>query len=278
VNSSVRTLGLGLSLIVVGAAGIGCGPSDSRSVGPASPVVAAAGPSPTRVFPGLEPTTTVSSNPPATDTPTKPSIPATTTTPATATPTTATPATATPTTATPTTATPATATPATATTTLERSGTNISSDAAIGDPLSISIPAIGVSSALVPSGTLDDGTVAVPPDPSIAGWFTGGPKPGERGPAVIMGHVNSKKFGPGVFYRLREIPIGSVVTVGTTGDPQQFIVQSVEQYPKNQFPTEAVYGPVPQPALRLITCGGSFDSSIGHYRDNIVVFLVPAPI
>ena len=98
------------------------------------------------------------------------------------------------------------------------------------------------------------------------------------GPAVIMGHVNSKKFGPGVFYRLREIPVGSVVTVGTTGGPEQFIVQSVEQYPKNQFPTEAVYGPVPLPALRLITCGGSFDSSIGHYRDNIVVFLVPAPV
>ena len=93
-----------------------------------------------------------------------------------------------------------------------------------------------------------------------------------------MGHVNSKQFGPGVFYRLREIPVGSVVTVGTTGGPERFIVQSVEQYPKNQFPTEAVYGPVPLPALRLITCGGSFDSSIGHYRDNIVVFLVPEPV
>lgn len=69
-----------------------------------------------------------------------------------------------------------------------------------------------------------------------------------------------------------------MVTVDTTGGPEQFIVQSVEQYPKNQFPTEAVYGPVPLPALRLITCGGSFDSSIGHCRDNIVVVLVPAPV
>ena len=273
-NASIRTFGLGLSLVALGVVGVGCGASGSRAVGPASPVPAAATLAPMPVSARVEPTSTVSTNSLLADVPTTPSIPKAMA-PATTIPATTTPATTIPATTTPATTIPATTTPAT---TLERSGTNISPDAAIGDPLSISIPAIGVSSALVPAGTLDDGTVAVPPDPSIAGWFTGGPRPGERGPAVIMGHVNSKKFGPGVFYRLREIPVGSVVTVGTTGGPEQFIVQSVEQYPKNQFPTEAVYGPVPLPALRLITCGGSFDSSIGHYRDNIVVFLVPAPV
>ncbi len=157
-----------------------------------------------------------------------------------------------------------------------RSGATVSPDAPVGDPLSISIPSIGVESALVPAGVLDDGTVAVPPDPNIAGYFTGGPRPGERGPAVIMGHVDSKKSGPGVFWHLVDLAVGAPVTVQTTTGAEDFVVLSVEQYPKNEFPTERVYGPVPQPALRLITCGGSFDRSIRHYRDNIIAFLAPA--
>ncbi len=156
-----------------------------------------------------------------------------------------------------------------------RSGANVSPDAAVGDPISIAIPSIDVDSVLVQAGVLADGTVAVPPDPAIAGWFTGGPKPGERGPAVIMGHVDSKKSGPGVFYRLVDIQVGAEVTITTTTTPLKFVVQSVDRFPKNQFPTQLVYGSVPQPALRLITCGGSFDRSIGHYRDNVVAFLVP---
>jgi Sortase domain len=157
-----------------------------------------------------------------------------------------------------------------------RSGANVSPDAPVGDPLSISIPSIGVESSLVPTGVLEDGTVAVPPDANIAGYFTGGPRPGQRGPAVIMGHVDSQKTGPGVFWHLVDLAAGAMVTVKTTTGPQQFVVQSVEQYPKNEFPTARVYGPVPDAALRLITCGGSFDRSIGHYRDNIIAFLVPA--
>jgi hypothetical protein len=156
-----------------------------------------------------------------------------------------------------------------------RSGAVVSDVVAVGDPLSISIPTIGVDSVLVPAGVLEDGTVAVPPDPSIAGWFTGGPRPGERGPAVIMGHVDSKASGPGVFYELRDLEVGAVATVETTTGPVRFVVQSVQQYPKDEFPTDLVYGSVPEPSLRLVTCGGSFDRSIGHYRDNIVAFLVP---
>lgn len=156
-----------------------------------------------------------------------------------------------------------------------RSGAESSTDEPVGDPIAISIPAIDVYSAVVPTGVLDDGTVAVPPDPAVAGWFTGGSRPGERGPAVIVGHVDSRVYGPGVFYDLVELPVGSVVTVETTTGPVEFVVQSVEQFPKDEFPTQRVYGPVPEPALRLITCGGSFDRSIRHYRDNIVAFLIP---
>lgn len=154
-----------------------------------------------------------------------------------------------------------------------RPGDEVSPAGVVGDPLSISIPALGVESELVATGVLPDGTIDVPASADVAGWFNGGPRPGERGPAVIMGHVDSKVTGPGVFWGLRDLELGDVVTVQTTTGAATFVVQSVQQYPKDMFPTSAVYGPVPEPALRLITCGGSFDRSIGHYRDNIVVFL-----
>lgn len=156
-----------------------------------------------------------------------------------------------------------------------RSGQNVTADVRVGEPVGISIPAIGVESDVVPTGTLPDGSVDVPADPGIAGWFEHGPRPGARGPAVIMGHVDSRSYGPGVFYRLRDLPVGSLVTVRTNGGPIDFEVESVRRFPKNEFPTELVYGPVPTTALRLITCGGSFDRSTGHYRDNVVAFLTP---
>jgi hypothetical protein len=147
--------------------------------------------------------------------------------------------------------------------------------ATVADPVAIHIPSIGVDSALVSTGVLDDGTVAVPPDANIAGWFNGGPRPGERGPAVIMGHVDSARTGPGVFYRLRDIVIGDIVTIDTPDGPIEFVVERVEQHPKLEFPTGAVYGPTPGPTLRLVTCGGSFDRSVRSYYDNIIVFLLP---
>lgn len=156
-----------------------------------------------------------------------------------------------------------------------RSGAIVSPTHSVGRPLSISVPAIGAEGLITPTGVLADGTVDVPADPSVAGWFEPGPKPGERGPAVVMGHVDSRSYGPGIFYRLRELQVGDIAIVDTETGQERFIVTSVEQYPKDGFPTERVYGPVPTRELRLITCGGSFDRSVRSYRDNIIAFLVP---
>jgi sortase (surface protein transpeptidase) len=156
-----------------------------------------------------------------------------------------------------------------------KSGANVNADPAIGDPISISIPSIGVESLLVPTGELPDATMAVPKDASIAGWFTGGPKPGERGPAVIMGHVDQKTTGPGVFWHLRDLQIGAEVTIHTTNGDVVFVAVESDLINKDEFPTDRVYGAVPTPELRLITCGGSFDRKIGHYRSNVIVYLVP---
>lgn len=140
----------------------------------------------------------------------------------------------------------------------------------------IVIPAIGVDAPLIPLGRASDGTLEVPKDWQVAGWFAGGPFPGEPGPAVVVGHVDSTS-GPAVFYRLRELRRGDVIVVGAEGRGRsRFRVVSSEWFAKSAFPTRRVYGPVSGPALRLVTCGGLFDESTGHYLDNLVVFAAPA--
>jgi sortase (surface protein transpeptidase) len=151
------------------------------------------------------------------------------------------------------------------------------SRAAPAPPVHISIPAIGVSAVVVRLGLKPDGTLEVPSDFDDTGWYTGGPAPGETGPAVVAGHIDSQR-GPAVFYRLRDLRPGDEITVGRAdGSSVRFTVDGIAQYPKRAFPTEAVFGPSPDPILRLITCGGSFDRSQRSYRDNVVVTARPAP-
>jgi Sortase domain len=139
-------------------------------------------------------------------------------------------------------------------------------------PVRLSIPAIAVSTPLVPLGRLPDGSIEVPHDWNTAGWYDRGPRPGQPGPAVILGHVDSRT-GPAVFYRLRALRPREIVRVSLAdGRILVFRVQRVERYPKDEFPTEAVYFPTLNRELRLITCGGDFDHARGSYRDNIVVY------
>lgn len=136
----------------------------------------------------------------------------------------------------------------------------------------VSVPAMGVDSALELL-TVDSAKVLqAPVDPQLAGWYAGGTVPGDPGPAVIAGHVDSQS-GPAVFYQLKQLKVGSVVSVTRSdGRVVRFRVDGVDQYPKDDFPTEAVYGPTPDPSLRLITCGGTFDYASHHYRDNVVAY------
>jgi sortase (surface protein transpeptidase) len=138
-------------------------------------------------------------------------------------------------------------------------------------PVRLQIEAIGVDSKLMDLGLRDDGTMQVPPGAFPAGWFTGAPTPGELGPAIIAGHIDMK--GPGVFHSLHKLKPGDKLTVRRRdGSAPVFRVSRIEQFHKNQFPTSLVYGNINHAGLRLITCGGSFNSKSGHYDDNIVVF------
>jgi Sortase domain len=140
------------------------------------------------------------------------------------------------------------------------------------EPVSLTIPAIGVRTKLVHLGLESNGTLQVPASAAVAGWYTGSPRPGAAGAAVIAGHVDSRTT-LGVFYWLRSLRPGDRVYVKRAdGTLAVFTVTSVRTYAKDQFPTAAVYGPVPDAELRLITCGGTFDWSTGHYLSNVVVF------
>jgi Sortase domain len=140
-----------------------------------------------------------------------------------------------------------------------------------GPPVRIRIPAIGVDSRLQRLGLEPDGTLQAPTDWGTAGWYAGGPRPGEAGPAVIAGHVDSTS-GPAVFYALRALRIGDAVLVtDRRGTVLRFVVDSIATFPKSRFPTALVYGPQPLPVLRLITCTGAFDAAKHSYVDNLVV-------
>lgn len=140
-------------------------------------------------------------------------------------------------------------------------------------PVRIEIATVKVSAPVDPAGKNGDGTLEVPTDFARTSYYTGRPVPGDRGPAVIIGHVDGRR-GPAVFHRLRELRPGNDVRIHRAdGSVITFMVERSKQVPKNAFPTDEVYGPTPDPTLRLITCGGSFDRRTGHYRDNTIVFL-----
>lgn len=139
-------------------------------------------------------------------------------------------------------------------------------------PVHVAIAALGVSSDLEHLGVRPDGTLAPPTDFQRAGWFAGGVEPGQPGPAVIAGHVDSRS-GPAVFQALGDLTPGDGIEVTRAdGSTVSFRVTEVTEHPKAEFPTEAVYGPVPGSELRLITCSGPFDEGTRHYVDNLVVF------
>jgi hypothetical protein len=142
---------------------------------------------------------------------------------------------------------------------------------AAGRPVSIQIPALGVDARVVPVG-LGPGRAMEVPAVDLAGWYEPGPRPGEAGPAVIVGHVDSRR-GPAEFFRLGQLRRGDRIVVGGAGGAaRSFLVEQVERRPKQALPVERIWNHTRRPVLRLITCGGSFDRAIGHYRDNVIMY------
>jgi LPXTG-site transpeptidase (sortase) family protein len=143
-------------------------------------------------------------------------------------------------------------------------------------PTAISIPAINVQSSLLTMGQTPDGAIEVPqmgPNYDKAGWYKFSPTPGEIGPAVILGHIDSAKKGPSVFFHLDSMKPGEKASVTRAdGTVAVFTVDRVKQYPKSNFPTLKVYGNTDSAQLRLITCGGDFNKAKRSYVDDTVVY------
>jgi len=157
----------------------------------------------------------------------------------------------------------------------EASFHSVRSYADVAEPVRLRIPALGVDAPLTHLGVAPNGTIEVPADCAVPGWFDQGPRPGQPGPAVILGHVDSKA-GPAVFYRLNRLPVGAVVFVDRAdGSTVDFRVRGMQHVAKTAFPTDLVYAPTLEPSLRLVTCGGPFDHSRSSYLDNVIVYADP---
>jgi LPXTG-site transpeptidase (sortase) family protein len=146
----------------------------------------------------------------------------------------------------------------------------------VAEPVTIAIPSLGVDAPVVPVGLEPSGEMEVPPA-TEAGWYLHGPRPGAAsGTAVIAAHVD---YGGqrGVFFDLRSLQVGAEVTVDDAdGVRRRFVVVERYQVDKDELPIEQIFVAGGEPGLTLITCGGTFDSGVRSYRDNIVVRAVPA--
>ena len=142
-------------------------------------------------------------------------------------------------------------------------------------PVRLRIPTIGVDTEVESLGLATDRSIEVPSGPGVAGWWVGGPRPGQVGPAVIMGHVRWKT--PAVFFRLDRLERGDEVLVDRAdGTTARFVVTGQGTYRKVAFPSDLVYYPTLDPELRLVTCGGPYDRAAGTYTENVVVFAAQA--
>ena len=140
-------------------------------------------------------------------------------------------------------------------------------------PMRVRIPSIGVDTGVIDLGVNPDRTLEVPKDISVTGWYTGRSVPGEVGPSVVVGHVDSAVDGAGVFFNLRQLVAGDMIEIERSdGSVAEFRVTSLVLVEKDDFPTDKVYGSTEQPTLRLITCGGSFDKGAGSYLGNVIVY------
>jgi len=148
---------------------------------------------------------------------------------------------------------------------------------AVRVPVRLLIPAIGVNAPVLPTGVQAGGALAIPPDPSDIGWWAGGAFPGKpTGAVILVGHINSAVLGPGALLRLQDVRPGNLVTVMASGQTFRYRVVALRAYAKANLPVAAVFGQQVAARLVVVSCGGAFDATTGHYLDNIVAYAVPS--
>lgn len=140
------------------------------------------------------------------------------------------------------------------------------------EPVRLRIPDIFIDTNFVPLGLQDNGEIEIPEGYTEVGWYTYGPTPGEIGPSVVLGHVDSYE-GPGVFIYLGQLKVGSLVYVDRAdGTTAAFRVTALERYNRDEFPTQKVYGNLDYAGIRLITCSGTYNHETLEYDRVLVVY------
>ena len=147
--------------------------------------------------------------------------------------------------------------------------------AAIAAPTRLRIHAIAVDAPVVPVGVATGGTLNIPADPSVIGWWAGGGSPGQpAGTTVLVGHVDNAATGPGALFHLRDMRPGETITLQTGGRTYQYVVRAMRAYAKAGLPA-AIFSQQVAARLAIITCGGPFNPATRHYLDNIIAYAVP---
>jgi hypothetical protein len=144
-------------------------------------------------------------------------------------------------------------------------------------PVRVAVPAAAIDVTVAPVGVLSNGEMELPEDTKVAGWYRFGPDPASStGSTILASHVDSRKYGLGSFSRLKDIPIGTPVSVTTSdGAVHDYEIDSSTRVSKDEIPLDTIFDRAGAPRLVLITCGGQFDYETGHYLDNILVTAVP---
>lgn len=143
-------------------------------------------------------------------------------------------------------------------------------------PARLGIPALGVDAPIIPVGVEPTGGMEVPEDVRTAGWYRFGPLPGARGSAMVIGHVDSRVQGPGIFFGLSRLELGEKIGVQLSGgSTQSFVVVARRFFEKDELPQDLFARDGP-PRLTLVTCGGGFDEEARSYTHNVIVYAVPA--
>lgn len=140
------------------------------------------------------------------------------------------------------------------------------------EPTELSIPDVAIRTSLLSVGRNADNTIEVPASYETAGWYRYSPTPGEIGPTIIVGHVDSYR-GPAVFWRLSQLRPAQLIDVKRAdGKTITYQITQIKQFDQNNFPTNEVYGNISHAGLRLITCGGVYNRATNGYSHNTVVY------
>lgn len=139
------------------------------------------------------------------------------------------------------------------------------------------IPRLEIDARVNPERVNRKGTLGIPEDPSVLGWWADGARPGaDRGTAIIAGHVNSSDHGPGALAELYRLRPGDTIIVIGAGKRIRYRVEALRQYTKHRLPASKLFSQEVEGRIAIVSCGGPFDPTNGHYRDNIVAIAVPA--